>query len=168
MVNNKAISVQHIWDILNKVPDPEVPAISVVELGVIRNVSIDDGSVLITMTPTYSGCPALKAMEDQMVKVLSQHGIENVQFKLIYKPAWTTDWMSDETKNKLEKYGIAPPGKLTADDLIPFPLKDKTKLHCPFCHSDNTKLTSQFGSTACKSLHYCNNCNQPFEHFKCH
>jgi ring-1,2-phenylacetyl-CoA epoxidase subunit PaaD len=164
---NTTLSIDQIWKLLQSIPDPEVPAISIVELGVVRNVEFEEGGVLITMTPTYSGCPALKAMEDDIRSTLAKEGIHSVKVKMVYKPAWTTDWLSEETKAKLEAYGIAPPVGRSSDQLLPFSTL-KSEVHCPFCKSASTKLTSQFGSTACKALYYCDSCHQPFEHFKCH
>lgn len=164
---NTLLSIEQIWNLLQTIPDPEVPVISIVELGVVRNVEVVDATVVITMTPTYSGCPALKAMEDDIRAALHQEGITDVKIKMTYKPAWTTDWLSEEAKAKMEAYGIAPPTAKSTDQLNPFS-KIKTEVHCPFCKSASTKLTSQFGSTACKALYFCDSCHQPFEHFKCH
>ena len=152
---------------LNSIPDPEVPAISIVELGVVRNVRITETAIEVDITPTYSGCPALKNMEEQIRAKLLLVGLTPL-IKTIYKPAWTTDWMSDETKEKLRAYGIAPPEKVSFENLHPFATNDKGPVACPFCSSRDTSLTSQFGSTACKALHFCNACCQPFEQFKCH
>jgi len=157
---------EQILKYLKEVKDPEVPVVDVVELGVVRNVAIEDGQVRIDLTPTYSGCPAMKVMELEIRAALKSRGIENVSIKTVFFPPWTTDWMSDETKQKLRAYGIAPPGKVAAQDLNPLHWQEK-KVSCPFCDSQNTRLTSQFGSTACKALYYCNSCQQPFEHFKC-
>ena len=156
-----------IRGILNEIPDPEVPAISIVELGVVRDIRITDNGVEVDITPTYSGCPALKTMEDDVRAKMQEHNIP-VKIKTIFKPAWTTEWMSDETKEKLRAYGIAPPQKLNFANLHPFAKDQSDPLACPFCSSTNTRLTSQFGSTACKALYFCDNCHQPFEHFKCH
>lgn len=154
-----------IFDLLQSIPDPEIPVINIVEMGIVRNVELFDDEVVVKITPTYSGCPAMKAIEDDIVIELNSKGIEKVTVKKIYSPAWTTDWLSEQTKNKLKKYGIAPPEGKAEDefyhDLITQPVQ------CPYCNSENTKLTSEFGSTACKSLHYCSQCQQPFEHFKC-
>lgn len=158
---------QQIWNILNEIPDPEVPAISIVELGVVRNVELDNQTVTISMTPTYSGCPALKAMEDAVKDELSVAGYK-VNIKIVYKPAWTTEWMSESTREKLRAYGISPPPRLTFEHLHPLGNPSREFTECPFCRSKDTKLTSQFGSTACKALYYCNACQQPFELFKCH
>jgi len=141
-----------IWELLNTVPDPEIPAISVVELGVIRNVIFQENSFIISITPTYSGCPAVKAFQDDIKICLKENGIENFELKIVYSPAWTTDWMTEETKEKLRKYGISPPSE---------------KAICPQCNSKSTTLVSEFGATACKSFHKCNDCLEPFEHFKC-
>ena len=161
------ITEQFIWELLNKIPDPEVPAISIVDLGVVRSVSVKNEMVEVAITPTYTGCPALKEMENQIRKSLLEVGVA-VEIKLIYKPAWTTDWMSEATKQKLKEYGIAPPEKITFEHLHPFGNPNKAIIKCPFCNSENTALTSQFGSTACKALYFCDGCHQPFEHFKCH
>ena len=161
------LASSEIWDLLNSIPDPEVPAISIVELGVVRDVRITDSNVEVDITPTYSGCPALKSMEEQIRAKLLLVGL-TPSIKTIYKPAWTTDWMSDETKEKLRAYGIAPPEKLSFENLHPFANTDKGPVTCPFCSSTDTSLTSRFGSTACKALHFCNGCRQPFEQFKCH
>lgn len=165
----KILNNREVWDILQTIPDPEVPAISIVELGVVRNVEIINAdSIKVQITPTYSGCPALKTMEDDVKEKLHQQGFTNVEIETIYKPAWTTDWLNESTKQKLKEYGIAPPAKLTIEHLIPLGKLSKQLLACPFCDSDNTALTSHFGSTACKALYFCNTCHQPFEHFKCH
>lgn len=156
-----------LWDILNEVPDPEVPAISIVELGVVRDIREDGKKVEVVMTPTYSGCPAMKVMEDAVRDRLQEEGCE-VSIRIVYKPAWTTEWLSEETREKLRAYGIAPPPKLTFEHLHPLSQPRREEIKCPFCSSGHTTLTSQFGSTACKALYYCNDCRQPFELFKCH
>jgi ring-1,2-phenylacetyl-CoA epoxidase subunit PaaD len=157
-----------IWDMLNTIPDPEVPAISIVELGVIRNVEEKEGRIVITMTPTYSGCPALKMMEENVRTTLYEAGLKDVDIRIVLYPAWTTDWIPEEAKLKLRNYGIAPPERSTEDHLKSLLSGKKHPVTCPFCHSADTRLTSAFGSTACKALHYCNHCHQPFEEFKCH
>jgi len=145
-------NTKYIWELLNTVPDPEIPVISVVELGVIREVKFENDSLNISITPTYSGCPAVKTFMDDIKTCLKENGINNFELKIVYSPAWTTDWMSDATKEKLRKYGIAPP----SDTVI-----------CPQCNSENTTLISEFGATACKSLFKCDECLEPFEFFKC-
>ena len=156
-----------LWDVLNEVPDPEVPAISIVELGVVREIIENGNDVEVVMTPTYSGCPAMKMMEDAVRERLTEDGF-SVTIRVVYKPAWTTEWLSEETREKLRAYGIAPPPKLTFEHLHPLSKPKQDEIACPFCASKNTSLTSQFGSTACKALYYCDSCHQPFELFKCH
>jgi ring-1,2-phenylacetyl-CoA epoxidase subunit PaaD len=149
---------KEILDILTEVDDPEIPVLNVVEMGIVRNVEFQNENIKIDITPTYSGCPAMKAIENGILDVLYSKGVKNVFIKTIYSPPWTTNWLSEETKLKLKKYGIAPPKEA---------VERLEKIECPFCNSSNTKLTSEFGSTACKSLHFCKECMQPFEHFKC-
>lgn len=156
-----------LWDVLNEVPDPEVPAISIVELGVVREIIENGNDVEVVMTPTYSGCPAMKMMEDAVRERLTEDGF-SVTIRVVYKPAWTTEWLSEATREKLRAYGIAPPPKLTFEHLHPLSKPTQDEISCPFCASKNTSLTSQFGSTACKALYYCEGCHQPFELFKCH
>lgn len=160
-------TTKDIWNFLEEVPDPEIPVISVVELGVVRDVVIKDNeSVTIVITPTYTGCPAMKAFEDDIITTLKEKGINNVDIKVIYSPAWTTDWMTGEAKEKLQKYGIAPPVDGTSDKGVLFENGPKVVV-CPRCKSENTTLKSQFGSTACKALYQCKNCLEPFDYFKC-
>ena len=145
-------NTKHIWKLLETVSDPEIPVISVVELGVIREVSFADKFYSILITPTYSGCPAVKAFTDDIKSCLKENGIRNFKLKLVYSPAWTTDWMSDKTKEKLKKFGIAPPSNTVI---------------CPQCNSKNIQLISEFGATACKAMYKCLDCLEPFEFFKC-
>ena len=149
---------------LEEVKDPEVPVLSIRELGVLRDVEVSDAGVVVVMTPTYSGCPAMHAMEAEVVQTLDRHGIPNASVRTVYSPAWTTDWMSSEAKAKLEAYGIAPPGPAGTDDLVP--LRRRAATPCPYCRSVNTAMRSEFGSTACKAILFCNSCHQPFELFK--
>jgi ring-1,2-phenylacetyl-CoA epoxidase subunit PaaD len=149
---------------LDEVMDPEVPVLSIRELGVLRDVEVTGDGVVVVMTPTYSGCPAMHAMESEVVATLSRHGVPNVRVKTVYSPAWTTDWISDEAKAKLEAYGIAAPGRVESDDLVP--LRRRAPTRCPYCQSVNTTMRSEFGSTACKAILFCNSCSQPFELFK--
>ena len=145
--------------------DPEVPVLSVVELGVVREVEVHGDAVTVTMTPTYSGCPALHVMEEEIRAALSTGGFAEITIRTVYAPAWTTDWMSAPAREKLRAYGIAPPGLVTAEELVPLGRTVRT-VTCPFCGSANTTTQSEFGPTACKSLHVCHSCRQPFEHFK--
>ena len=168
MTDTQETTKSSILNLLKQIPDPEVPAINIVELGVVREVMVLEDSLEIVITPTYTGCPAMKMMEEDILALLTEKGYQNIKIKTVFSPAWTTDWMTEETKAKLKAYGIAPPDKTDNENLFPF-LKEKKKLlACPFCNSQNTVLKSQFGSTACKALYYCNECQQPFEHFKCH
>jgi len=152
---------------LDEVKDPEVPVLSVVELGVVRDATIaDDGHVTVTVTPTYSGCPAMREIETGIRDTLWSHGVPGVTLRTVYSPAWTTDWMPEAAKAKLEAYGIAPPGHAEQDAVL-VPLRRAGALpRCPWCKSAKTELRSQFGSTACKSLCWCTECRQPFEMFK--
>lgn len=161
-----AISKEHIISLLSEIPDPEIPVITIIELGVIRDIDItDDTSISLKITPTYSGCPAMKQIEDDVRKKLSDNGITNITINTIFSPPWTTDWITPEAKEKLRKYGIAPPEHTTEDKSW---LTGKTKtIACPRCKSQNTKLISQFGSTACKALYQCLDCLEPFDYFKC-
>lgn len=154
-----------IFEVLQTVPDPEVPVISVVELGVVREVAIDGEAVTVTMTPTYSGCPAMKEMEADIRSALNARGIAQVDVKLVLSPAWTTDWIGPEAREKLRAYGIAPPGKAEPQGLVML-TRARQPVECPRCGSTNTSLKSEFGSTACKAIHVCNACREPFDEFK--
>lgn len=154
-----------ILQLLKDIPDPEIPVISIEELGILQDVEIKDQEVLVTITPTYTGCPAMDHIQIEVKRVLQENGYKNVKIKLSLSPAWTTDWMSESTKKKLLDYGISPPLAATANkgDLT----GKAQQIVCPNCKSVNTKLLSVFGSTACKALYRCNNCLEPFDYFKC-
>lgn len=157
-----------IWDLLSEVKDPEIPVLSIIELGIAREITVDKNKVTIRITPTYSGCPAMKAIEQEIEKTLRVNGIQNFEIVKDFSETWTTDWMSDDAKKKLKKYGIAPPAKTEKDDDFLKNLKRSSRvILCPYCNSTNTELQSEFGSTACKSQYYCHNCDEPFEYFKC-
>lgn len=141
---------------LENVVDPEIPVLTISDLGILRNVHMEDGAVVVTITPTYVGCPAMVEIRENIESALREAGINAFKVETSLSPAWTTDWMSEQGRKKLLEYGIAPP-KNRSD-----------KIACPQCGSDNTRLISEFGSTACKSLHQCNACLEPFDHFKCH
>ncbi len=158
------LTQKKIFSLLSEIPDPEIPVISISELGIIRNVNVTGNAVEVVITPTYSGCPAMKQIEYDIVSLLKKNGIKNIEIKMVYHPAWTTDWISDEAKEKLRKYGIAPPEKSSMDKAS---LTGKKK-RCPHCSSSNTEMISQFGSTACKALYRCKECKEPFDYFKCH
>lgn len=165
----KALSKDQIWSWLEEVIDPEIPVLNVVEMGIVRDVDIKkDGEVVVKITPTYSGCPAMNAIEMEIHKKLQEKGIEKFKVLTDFKESWTTDWMTEHAKKKLKDYGIAPPEKTDNNADFLTTLKSSQKIiPCPFCDSTDTELQSEFGSTACKSQYYCNGCNQPFEHFKC-
>lgn len=154
-------SKQKILSILDEVCDPEIPVLSISDLGIIRELIIHGEEIEIVITPTYSGCPAMDAISMDIRLKLIEHGYKKVKITSVLSPAWTTDWMSADGKRKLKEYGIAPPGNRSdeASDRLPA---------CPQCNSTNTKLLSQFGSTACKALYQCNDCKEPFDYFKCH
>lgn len=159
-----------VWAALHEVPDPEVPVISVVDLGIVRDVALDgDGAVTVTITPTYSGCPAMREIEADVVAALAARGW-SARVRTVHSPAWTTDWMSDDARERLRAYGIAPPGRGQggAQPLVPLLRRGAAPapVPCPFCGSTRTRLTSAFGTTACKALHVCEGCRQPFEEFK--
>lgn len=164
MVAKPSISRDDVWTILDDVRDPEVPALSVVELGIVRAVAMEGDEVVVDITPTYSGCPAMHEIERSVVGALAARGL-SARVRTTFSPAWTTDWMSDEAREKLRAYGIAPPGRAGDSALVPL-LRRAAPVACPFCGSRDTDTRSDFGSTACKSLQFCNACHQPFEHFK--
>jgi ring-1,2-phenylacetyl-CoA epoxidase subunit PaaD len=156
---------EHIWDLLEDVPDPEVPVLSILDLGVVRGVHlIDAENVEIVITPTYSGCPAMDMISMGIRMKLLQEGFRNIHIKTQLSPAWTTDWMSESGKQKLKEYGIAPPVSHSADELF----GEEPAIQCPQCGSMHTTLISQFGSTSCKALYRCEDCREPFDYFKCH
>ena len=153
-----------IWKYLEEVFDPEVPVLTVVDLGVVRAVKVSKNSCHITLTPTYSGCPAMKRMEEDIIDKLAEKGIENVTVELVLSPAWTTDWLTEKGRVKLREYGIAPPENEPDKSTL---FADPVIVPCPQCSSKNTRLVSQFGSTACKAHYQCNDCLEPFDYFKC-
>ncbi|HLP11460.1 MAG TPA: 1,2-phenylacetyl-CoA epoxidase subunit PaaD [Flavobacteriales bacterium] len=157
---------EDIYKLLNEIPDPEIPVISVVELGVVRDVEVHGESVVVKITPTYSGCPAMHRMELDIKHSLAHHGVKNFCVETIYSPAWTTDWLSAEAKEKLRVYGIAPPEKASSNKGFLLFGGAKT-VHCPRCKSKHTEMVSEFGSTACKSMYKCLDCKEPFDYFKC-
>jgi len=159
------LSRERALEVLNEVMDPEVPVISVVELGIVRDVTVEGDSVRVTVTPTYSGCPAMRVIEDDIRSALVAAGAGDVEVKTTYSPAWTTDWIGAEAREKLRAFGIAPPGPAPATDLVTL-TRRQAPVACPYCGSSDTRLQSEFGSTACKAIHVCNSCRQPFDEFK--
>ncbi len=158
---------EKINQILDEVCDPEIPVLTVRDLGIIRDVNISEkGEVEVVITPTYSGCPAMNTIEVNIRAALQEAGIEPVQVNTVLSPAWTTDWMSEEGRQKLKAYGIAPPVGSSSDKSLLF--GEEKIVPCPQCGSTHTRLVSQFGSTACKSMYQCKDCLEPFDYFKCH
>lgn len=163
MVSTKTISPEQVLDSLRKVMDPEIPVLSVVDMGVIRHIEVTD-HLEVTITPTYSGCPAMNTIESDIKNCLKDQGYENVEVKTVLQPAWTTDWLTENGRAQLKAYGIAPPqGSTSKRSLF---LEDET-VPCPQCESKNTELVSEFGSTACKAQYKCRDCLEPFDYFKC-
>jgi ring-1,2-phenylacetyl-CoA epoxidase subunit PaaD len=161
-------SREDVLELLTEIKDPELPVVDIVELGIVRDISIEGDSVRVDVTPTYSGCPALQVIEHDIIETLKAHGFSDVTMNSVFAPAWTTDWLSDETKRKLREYGIAPPSGTAAgavDELVTI-RRSRETVECPYCGSRNTEEKSEFGSTACKAIHFCNNCHQPFDYFK--
>jgi ring-1,2-phenylacetyl-CoA epoxidase subunit PaaD len=162
MVSTATIDTE-ILELAATVNDPEIPVLSIRDLGILRDGHLDaDGTVRLTITPTYSGCPAMDAIKDDLQRVFGEAGYEKVKVDLVLSPAWTTDWMTDEGKAKLTEYGIAPPtGRAAAG-----PVRLGLAVKCPRCHSLNTRELSRFGSTSCKALYVCQDCREPFDYFK--
>jgi len=162
--------VAEVWEWLGDVPDPEVPAVSIVDLGIVRDVAwrgeSGEANLVVSLTPTYSACPATRVIEREVQRVLRERGIARVRIDVVLSPAWTTDWMSDAGREKLRAYGIAPPQRTAGVlDITGFVAPS---VSCPRCSSSDVELTSRFGSTPCKALYRCKACREPFDHFKCH
>ncbi|RMG41088.1 MAG: phenylacetate-CoA oxygenase subunit PaaJ [Candidatus Dadabacteria bacterium] len=155
---------QQIYKILEGVKDPEIPAVSIVDLGIVRDVRVTEDGVEVVITPTYSGCPAMKEIEKNIMTELKQNGFGSVYLKTVLSPPWSSDWITPEGRRLLKESGIAPPGA-AQEQLVPFPSSNQ-QVRCPYCDSEYTHVKSNFGATACKALYYCDNCQQPFEHFK--
>lgn len=160
------IKESRIWEILAEIPDPEIPVLTILDLGVVRKVAFQDESPIITITPTYSGCPAMQRFEKDIEEAMLNNGYQGTSVETVYEPAWTTDWISQEGRKKLKEYGIAPPEESSKDKKSLF-YETELKVTCPRCNSKNTNLESQFGSTACKAMYTCKDCLEPFEYFKC-
>lgn len=160
------IDEEQIWNILEDVKDPEIPVLSVIDLGIVRSVKTAVEKIDITITPTYSGCPAMDVIAMDIRLKLIEKGYRNVSIQLQLSPAWTTDWMSEEGKQKLKAFGIAPPNP--KQQFCTSEMFQQEAVQCPRCNSYHTELISQFGSTACKSMYRCLDCKEAFDHFKCH
>jgi ring-1,2-phenylacetyl-CoA epoxidase subunit PaaD len=161
-----AQSKEEIYRILDVVCDPEIPVLTINDMGLVRDVRFaENGEIEVDITPTYSGCPAMKTIEKEIIETLNGAGFEHISVKEVLSPAWTTDWLSQAGREKLEAYGIAPPvGKSVDKSLL---MGDPKSVRCPNCKSMNTEMVSQFGSTACKALYKCTDCLEPFDYFKC-
>jgi ring-1,2-phenylacetyl-CoA epoxidase subunit PaaD len=160
------INEQDIWNILSEVKDPEVPVLSVIDLGIVRSVGIDGDEINVAITPTYSGCPAMNVIAMDIRLQLMEKGYRKVSIRQQLSPAWTTDWMTEEGKRKLKAFGIAPPNP--KQQFCKEEMFQQEAVQCPRCDSYHTELISQFGSTACKSMYRCLDCGEAFDHFKCH
>ena len=165
MVGRSRPSCDELFEILDAVMDPEVPVLSVVELGIIRDVVVNDDGITVTITPTYSGCPAMREIETEIRRAIERHALGPVDIRTTYSPAWTTDWITEAARDKLEAYGIAPPDRAEFAELVPL-FRRPAPVRCPYCKSLQTEQTSAFGTTACKSIWMCKACSQPFEEFK--
>jgi ring-1,2-phenylacetyl-CoA epoxidase subunit PaaD len=168
---NKAIvmdaTTEKIWSLLEEVTDPEVPVLSVVDLGIVRDIKVEDQAVEVVITPTYSGCPAMDVIAMTIRMALLQEGYGPVKISTVLSPAWTTEWMSERGKEKLRAFGIAPPTPLQQVCNTKLFHRDEA-IACPRCGSYQTRMISEFGSTACKALYRCEACREPFDYFKCH
>lgn len=149
-----------LYALLSNVVDPEIPVLTLQDLGVLRDVSIIDGEVEVTITPTYAGCPAMETMRSDIESTLATAGYAKVKVRQVLNPAWSTDWMTQSGREKLRAYGIAPPVRTSCG-------KSAGQIECPQCNSAEVKLIGEFGSTACKALYQCQDCREPFDYFKC-
>ena len=158
--NTNSPETDRLFELLSSVVDPEIPVLTLQDLGVLRDISITDGEVKVSITPTYSGCPAMETMRADIESTLAAAGYEQVVVQQNLSPAWSTDWMTENGREKLRAYGIAPPVNTTCG-------QKGGQIQCPQCNSEEVKLISEFGSTACKSLYQCQDCREPFDYFKC-
>lgn len=157
---------QRAWDIAATVVDPEIPVLTIADLGILRTVDVQGNSVTVTITPTYSGCPAMDAIRDDVYAAFKKEGYQDVHVDLVLAPAWTTDWMTEAGKQKLQQYGIAPPTGHSKAGGHSGPVRLSLAVKCPQCNSLNTKELTRFGSTSCKALYVCQDCKEPFDYFK--
>jgi len=161
---DKVETRQRAWDVAAEVVDPEIPVLTIADLGVLRDVALREGRVEVTITPTYSGCPAMNMIALEIEIALERAGFPDCEVRTVLSPAWTTDWMSEDGRRKLHDYGIAPP-QATGSRRALFGME---QVACPQCASRDTELLSEFGSTSCKALWRCKSCREPFDYFKCH
>lgn len=160
------VSKEAVFQLLEQVTDPEVPVLTIIDLGVVRDVVFHQDFLEVIITPTYTGCPAMDMIEVNIKACLQDHGFEKTKITTVLSPAWTTDWLSEDGKRRLLEYGIVPPQGSSKSKRALFDKGDE--IACPRCKSENTEMISQFGSTACKAQYKCNNCLEPFDYFKCH
>lgn len=156
------MTVEQIWHLLEAVKDPEIPVVSLVEMGIIRHVEISEGKVIVAMTPTFSGCPALHVMRTEIKTTLNNAGVTEVDVKQVLYPPWTSDWITPAGRQKLKEFGLAPPQQHGGN----FEITLLDPVSCPYCDSNNTSLKNSFGPTLCRAIYYCHHCQQPFEQFK--
>ncbi len=162
------VSIEQVYAWLQEVPDPEIPVLSVVDLGVVRDVAFEGDACVVVITPTYSGCPAMREITEDISQVLARHGIGEVRVETRLSPAWTTDWMSEKGRAALKDYGIAAPAQQAIDISGISRRNAGPAIECPRCGSRDTRLVSNFGSTSCKALYRCVSCREPFDYFKTH
>lgn len=167
MVAATTIEQKRVWAILETVTDPEVPVLTITDLGIVRDVKLNGEEIEIIITPTYTGCPAMDMIAMNIKVALLENGYRQIKVTSVLSPVWTTDWMSEEGKRKLKEYGIAPPNptQQTCNDKL---FAEAEAVQCPHCNSYHTRRISEFGSTACKALYQCEDCKEPFDYFKCH
>ncbi|MBO9564801.1 MAG: phenylacetate-CoA oxygenase subunit PaaJ [Niastella sp.] len=160
-------NISPLWSLLEQVSDPEVPVLSIIDLGIVRDIKADNDEVEVVITPTYTGCPAMDVISMNIRMLLLENGYKKISIRQTLSPAWTTDWMSEAGKQKLSAYGIAPPNPVQQVCNTQLFAEDEA-VACPLCGSIHTRRISEFGSTACKALYQCNDCHEPFDYFKCH
>ena len=160
VANTGKAETDQLYELLSSVVDPEIPVLTLQDLGVLRDISIADGKVKVTITPTYAGCPAMETMRADIESTLAAAGYAQVTVQQNLSPAWSTDWMTQDGREKLQAYGIAPPVSTSCG-------QSSGQIECPQCNSSEVKLISEFGSTACKALYQCQDCREPFDYFKC-
>ena len=165
-METESIDKTILYTYLEEIKDPEVPALSIIDLGIVRDIKMNDDELEVVITPTYTGCPAMDMIASAIKVELATLGFKKIKITTILFPAWTTDWMSEEGKRKLKEYGIAPPNP--KQQVCNSSLFAEETIQCPHCNSYHTRRISEFGSTACKALYQCNDCKEPFDYFKCH
>lgn len=161
--DNHTCDEQRVWEVLHSVVDPEIPVISVVELGIIAAVAVSDQRVSVSLTPTFAACPAIELMKTRIEEAIGQAGFGEVEIKVVYDPPWTTERITPDGRAKLKQFGLTPPQHIGCRPVRP---EDFDNVPCPFCDATDTTLDSTFGPTLCRAMHYCNACQQPFEYFK--